>query len=507
MVRARRRYTHPPARLLAQLFALSLLPLLSLPLVTHPTQCSKTRLPAARNRLTNLLPACLTLPSGATLVRKVRSMVHPIHNNGPHPLGPPPLESEISHRASSMASTSLGDIASSLLAKDGLELVSCRATQSLWAGYGHICQVEAVRRSGDDKQHRLPLILKYISPPPTANTHDEGHIRKILSYHVEQYFYNSLASQLPESVAVARCIASTSDGQTTAVLLRDLREPCPLSGSSLAFPVSLGKRGQLSSTQVFAALDWLAGFHGHFWGKTSAFPRDALLRPPLVEVQRRRGGTSADPTDGKSPLLCATSVWLNGGYTYLATRQREYDDLANDTETAWSEILCRSSRPGEPPLAERMASLLSPVSDPGGSGPIAAYETLIHGDVKSENMFASESGHRVAFFDFQYVGLGLGVCDLAKLFTCSVPLSMLEGHDAGTLPGSKLNMDRGEEELLRYYHHRLEEVSNKTYPWDVFLGHWEVALVDWLRFQASWGFWGNTDWLEARVRRIADRYR
>jgi hypothetical protein len=26
--------------------------------------------------------------------------------------------------------------------------------------------------------------------------------------------------------------------------------------------------------------------------------------------------------------------------------------------------------------------------------------------------------------------------------------------------------------------------------------------VDWLRFQASWGFWGNTDWLEARVRSI-----
>jgi hypothetical protein len=32
--------------------------------------------------------------------------------------------------------------------------------------------------------------------------------------------------------------------------------------------------------------------------------------------------------------------------------------------------------------------------------------------------------------------------------------------------------------------------------------HWETALVDWCRFQASWGFWGNTEWLEARVRSI-----
>ena len=32
--------------------------------------------------------------------------------------------------------------------------------------------------------------------------------------------------------------------------------------------------------------------------------------------------------------------------------------------------------------------------------------------------------------------------------------------------------------------------------------HWEAALVDWCRFQASWGFWGNTEWLQARVRSI-----
>ena len=40
------------------------------------------------------------------------------------------------------------------------------------------------------------------------------------------------------------------------------------------------------------------------------------------------------------------------------------------------------------------------------------------------------------------------------------------------------------------------------YEWALFVRHWEAALVDWLRFQMSWGAWGNTEWLEARVRSI-----
>jgi hypothetical protein len=44
--------------------------------------------------------------------------------------------------------------------------------------------------------------------------------------------------------------------------------------------------------------------------------------------------------------------------------------------------------------------------------------------------------------------------------------------------------------------------EGKEYEWEIFVGHWEVALVDWLRFGASWGFWGNVSWLQARVRWI-----
>jgi hypothetical protein len=66
----------------------------------------------------------------------------------------------------------------------------------------------------------------------------------------------------------------------------------------------------------------------------------------------------------------------------------------------------------------------------------------------------------------------------------------------------KLSMGQGEKKLLESYLENLEKASGRKYQWEIFIRHWETALVDWLRFQASWGFWGNTSWLESRVRSI-----
>lgn len=164
----------------------------------------------------------------------------------------------------------------------------------------------------------------------------------------------------------------------------------------------------------------------------------------------------------------------------------EYESLRADDDSEWSVFAN-----GTPSIAERVAFQLSPKDTSKDE-----YRTLIHGDVKSENLFTTEDGSSVAFFDFQYVGLGLGVCDLAKLFTCSVP-----GH----LLSATKDMTSGEAYLLQIYHKKLEQSSGKAYPWDVFVEHWETALLDWLRFQASWGFWGNTKWLEERGRGILER--
>lgn len=323
-------------------------------------------------------------------------------------------------------------------------------------------------------------MLKLVTPPPTKSG-DEGHTRKILSYQVEQYFYSHLAPQMPASLPVAKCLSSikqhNKNGSTvTATLLTDLRVQYPIAGE---------KRDVLSATQAHAALDWLSGFHGFWWPRSKDLKRSALVLPPLEEV-RRDGQDATDKT-----------VWLNGGYTYLATRRTEYKRLANDHRDEWHKPITGHIDGGKFSIAEIVAAYLGPSLS--GGAPTEEYQTLIHGDVKSENLFTSTSGTEVAFYDFQYTGIGLGVCDLAKLCTCSIPLSMLVADRH--IP-HELKMQHGEKELLKRYWARLKETSGKEYDWAVFVRHWETALVDWLRFQASWGFWGNVEWLEARVRSI-----
>jgi len=391
----------------------------------------------------------------------------------------PLLYARLRQPADSMpARVSPDEIASALLSEKGLELQSLQTIQSLWAGYGEICRVFA-NPIGSPNSTK-PYVLKLVNPPPTKAS-DEGHTRKILSYQIEQYFYSHLAPQMPETLPVAECVASinkhNTDGTSmTAMLLSDLKQRYPVAGE---------KRDVLTATQAYAALDWLSGFHGFWWTRVKSLDSASLVLPPLEEVQRY-GQASSNK-----------SVWLNGGYTYLATRRKEYNTLAKDYDAEWNEPLTDWVDGEDLSISEIAAAFLSPKAT--GRSPIEAYQTLIHGDVKSENMFTSKSGEEVAFYDFQYTGLGLGVCDLAKFFTCSVPLSMLvaDSHIPRELP-----MQEGEKQLLQRYWEKLRETGKQEYNWSIFVRHWQTALVDWLRFQASWGFWGNTEWLEARVRSI-----
>lgn len=389
------------------------------------------------------------------------------------------------------------EVASDLLAEKGLDVLSLSLLQSLWAGYGQICRVAALPKlasanvqqpSADgstpkDSVMSTPkethsYILKLISPPSSSRS-DEGHIRKILSYQIEQYFYTQLAPQLPATIPVAKCLASINEkrpdgGSTTAMILSDLAQDYPVAGE---------KRAALTERQALSALDWLSNFHGFWWSRVEDLDSSKLVLPPLEQAKRE------NPS--------GNSVWLNGGYTYLATRRSEYQNLVHDSDSEWSEALTQPVNNRNKSIAELVATFLAPSTST--ETPITRYQTLIHGDVKSENLFTNTPGDQVAFYDFQYVGLGLGVCDLAKFFTCSVPLEMLVPSEY--VP-DVLAMDEGERKLLERYWSNLKKVGGKEYEWGLFVRHWETALVDWLRFQASWGFWGNTEWLEARVRSI-----
>ncbi|CZT24698.1 uncharacterized protein RCC_10425 [Ramularia collo-cygni] len=358
-------------------------------------------------------------------------------------------------------------VANQLLDPLDLEATSYHTLQQLWSGYGTIARLQTVSKTSPISS---ALILKHVTPPSDAGK-DEGHLRKLISYQVEQYFYTTLAPLMPKSIGVAICLTSQwSDAGGMAMVLSDLRNQYPVPGE---------KRGNLDQSQVYAALQWLGTFHGFWWRRTKDIKAKGLRLPPLEEAD-----CSPSRKDG---------VWRNGGYTYLATRRTEYATLKNDKTSEWSEKLCAPALERKSSIAELVADVLSPSTSHSS---VAAYETLIHGDVKSENLFANSMGSKVAFFDFQYVGLGLGVCDLAKLFTCSVPSELLGANDG--------DMSESERVLLDYYMRFLEETSGKTYPWALLEMHWKTALVDWLRFQASWGFWGNTAWLESRVRHILE---
>ena len=370
--------------------------------------------------------------------------------------------------------------------------------QSLWADFGSIY---SLRCSSPDSEPSHQLILKLVSPPTSGkSSQDESTLRKLYSYEIEQYFYSRLVPLMQKSagqpIAVARCFGSTlaqRQSETSrkqepiALLLEDLRP---------RFPRSPAKRGVLDQTQVYAALRWLARFHGFWWRQLHSNDGQQLLREedlvlaPLEEVVKRQ----EEPQRKQM-----STVWANGGYTYLATRRKEYANLKSPSD--WSRLSDRidTSSSSKASVAELVASHLS-----SSSPSHAPFATLLHGDVKSENFFTSEDGQEAAFFDFQYVGVGMGACDLAKLLTCSVSEEMLGWNSSSG--ATNADMCKGEEKMLRYYLDELKQAAGPglEYDWELFKWHWELALVDWLRFQAGWGFWGATEWLEARVRGILD---
>ena len=61
-----------------------------------------------------------------------------------------------------------------------------------------------------------------------------------------------------------------------------------------------------------------------------------------------------------------------------------------------------------------------------------------------------------------------------------------------------------EEALLRHYHSTLTgalaAADAAAYTWEVALEHFEWSLLDFVRFQAGWGFWGNERWATSKAK-------
>jgi len=201
------------------------------------------------------------------------------------------------------------------------------------------------------------------------------------------------------------------------------------------FPV---RKNTVSMLEMQACLHWLANFHATFMGKEPA------------------------------------GLWAVGTYWHLDTRP---DELAALDDAALKAA------------AERIDQRLNN----------ARYQTFVHGDAKLANFCFSDDGGQVAAVDFQYVGGGCGMKDVAYFIG-----SCLYEEDC----------ERYETELLDYYFARLREaleLRDSGVDPDALEQEWRalypVAWSDFHRFMKGWspGHWKVHSYSERIAREVIAR--
>lgn len=293
--------------------------------------------------------------------------------------------------------------------------------QLLWSGYGQILRL---RLSGSNHPS---VILKHIKLPDTGN-HPRGwntglsHQRKIRSYQVEAHWYQRYAEDCSSDCMVPVCLAVNSGTNETVLVLTDL--------DAAGFDI---RKSRVEIQDIHACLDWLASFHATFLN------------------------TSGD------------GLWECGTYWHLDTRP---DELA-----ALNDIALREAAP----LIDQKLQQ-------------CRYQTLVHGDAKLANFCfrpnslaldssTSHSLQRVAAVDFQYIGRGCGMKDVAYFIG-----SCLDEHECEAM----------EESLLDYYFSvlikRITENKVDVNPAEIekeWRALYPVAWADFHRFIKGWspGHW------------------
>ncbi|KAK6539983.1 hypothetical protein TWF694_008816 [Orbilia ellipsospora] len=347
---------------------------------------------------------------------------------------------------------------------------------SLWSNYGSISRLAVTQNTdADTKSTTTTLILKSILPPPSTSPDDESHLRKLISYSVERYFYTHLAPHLSPLVFTKVATPISINPSTGQLLLEDLTPSYPTSAY-----------GSLASAPTTAVLKWLAGFHATFWSPLSNNSGDNINTNTNINI-----GTPIPPPLSVSSPTTTNGIWQQGGYWYLSTRSEEHSALLDSNEYAyllpWISHVDSSIRKEKP-----------------------QWKTLIHGDVKAANILFNHTSSSIndrdndvkaALYDFQYCGISTPAVDLVYFLSTTVDrrsLTNLEG-------------------LLREYFDELCDVYAKAhggdklddglgYTFDVLKKQWDVALVDWMRFMAGWGCWGNWRWVESSVKDIIKRW-
>ncbi|MDH3998677.1 MAG: ecdysteroid 22-kinase family protein, partial [Desulfuromonadales bacterium] len=197
------------------------------------------------------------------------------------------------------------------------------------------------------------------------------------------------------------------------------------------------RRDSVSADELAACLHWLANFHATFMG---------------VEPQ---------------------GLWPQGTYWHLETRPDELEAL------------------DDLPLKQAAAAIDETLRQ-------CRYQTLVHGDAKLANFCFSPDGKRVAAVDFQYVGGGCGMKDVAYFIGSCL---------------SESECERQQERLLDCYFAALSEAlqrSGSKVDAKALEAEWRklfpIAWADFHRFLKGWSpdHWKLNDYSERLTRRVVD---
>jgi len=248
-----------------------------------------------------------------------------------------------------MSNSRISQFIKQALVVTNVDYIDC--IQSLWSGYGEIARYTV---NGGNYDLPTSVILKHVKLPDSSN-HPRGwntnrsHQRKIKSYQVESDWYQYYASQCPANCRVPQSFAVKASNNEFLLLMEDL--------DSAGYSRRV-KTASLSDIKL--CLNWLAHFHATF----------------LWDQNSQEGNTTLE------------QLWPIGTYWHLQTRPDELEALTDkklkDAAVAIDKKLntCR-------------------------------FKTLVHGDAKLANFCFSENGNHVAAVDFQYVGGGCGMKDVA----------------------------------------------------------------------------------------------
>lgn len=295
--------------------------------------------------------------------------------------------------------------------------------QRLWGGYGELVRLHFPKTQSDSV---TSVIVKHVALPDKTN-HPKGwntqlsHQRKVKSYQVETSWYQAFTQEYDENCPIPVGLQCQQTEGEWLIVMQDLK--------TLGFPKTSGFDVLASDVQGYsleeiqqrnACLRWLAYFHAK-------------------HIQ-----TSADKV---------TSLWETGTYWHLATRPDELDALI-DLE-----------------LKQHAAQIDQMLKD-------CPYPTIVHGDAKLANFCFDRDNQKAAAVDFQYVGLGCAMKDVALFMS-----SAIRPKDCADLESEVLDVYF--EQLVQALANHQPQLSAKKVEaaWRPMFG---LAWADFQRFVKGW---------------------